>query len=1602
MKKKKFSWDKYASILLAICLFVHTPLSALANTSKIAMHEEQANVSALFTQEISEDKKSVLVQMELTAQEGVVLKEVILPDGVSVYPETRDGITGFRQEQESSVKNRVEYAVLKNENVKFIVSYSTVLGESQEMTFTYDVNGIQEDVQEDTKEDSTETKEETNKDSTTFSNSAETPSQYFIFVPTSKTIIGYTSSVDAPKDVVIPRQINGVDVEHIGERAFAGQQITSITLHDGILTIADEAFRHNSLTDVQIPDSVTSIGSSAFEGNGKLSSLQIGSGVTKIGNRAFYSANITNLQIPDNVTTLGAYAFFENPITSLTIGSGITRIEESTFYKAKISDVVIPDSITYIGESAFQANRSLTSVTLSSNLTSIGDFAFNDTALQHVTIPNLVQEIGDSAFAQNANLASIMLGNALTTIGSHAFKETKITSLTIPNSVSSIGVDAFLDSDELLDIQITTKDKDAITGAPWGAAYATVYWSNGETDAKLLRIDPYIYNPLEKSIVKYTGVDKNVVISETLTYNGKIYPVEIIGANAFSQTQITGVTLPDSVTEIQNNAFSSNTNLTSVTFGSGITKIGELAFSYTGLTSISIPDTVVHIGANAFSNINTLSQIHIPTKYPNEIVGAPWGADSSVSIYWKSNNTSCFYVTQDGFIAGLKPLQHDQCIDDHQTIHIPNTVDGVQIVGILDNAFKGKGINTLTFESNSSVQTIKRNAFAENNITSLVLPDSVLTIEEAAFADNTSLTSLVLGNSVTTIGAGAFSGNGLNSVIIPDSVLTIEAGAFQNTLLTSLILGSNVREIKENAFKGTSLVTIDIPDSVVIIENNAFSTTTLLDINIPTKNQGTIDGAPWGAEYAQIHWMDQMEDASIVDIAPYKFNRKTNTILQYIGSAAETLEIPSILTYDGQEYPVNVIESKAFSRANIKNVVISDGIKTIGTGAFLDNRNLRTVKIGDGVTHISNAAFDNCSALQSIEIGKNVKFIGDKIIGKSKVKSIIIPENVETITNLAFANALSLAEIRVMQVRDTSPIKNNQPWGARTDTKVLYLGEFPVFTHTVERNDGEHRRTLALNVNVDKGHIIELTLPDGKKETIGKRDHDFTYDVFEDGEYTFQAIETTGVESVYKVVLDDIGEVEIDGNDFEIPVNVAPNATIDQVIQLANATATDKDTKNSLQVQISDSDLEKVKALTNEGEQTTITISATSDKNKSASKEITVTATSAKVNVTVSFDSMGGSAVNSIQVQEGEKVSKPNPDPTKLGYVFDGWYKDTQYVEQWNFDQDRVEQIDITLYAKWEEDDMQTTLTAEDVILKASEAKVLQSKEDLIPFNKAVVTLGDNTKKIPEEVITNSNEFEDLIQKGIIGSYEVTYRYRSLETSAKVTIVDDESIVDQDRTESIYAQNAIISQTEAKALLDERALIDVNSASAVLANGNAVDKNEIQVGIDTDDFAKIKAGEIGSYEVTYMYNTVSKTVKVTVVKDGSEIDQNRTESIYAEDGEITQTQAKQLANVEALIPHNKASVTLADGTETVPTGVMTDFATIQTGAIGEYEVTYSYNTVSKKVVIKVIADGTITAENAIISQTEAKALANKEALIPYNKASVTLADGSRSERWIRD
>ena len=173
--------------------------------------------------------------------------------------------------------------------------------------------------------------------------------------------------------------INATDVEVTGRAS--GNTATDIvipsTASDGtttysVTTIGDDAFYGNALTSVTIGNSVTTIGESAFYGNA-LTSVIIPDSVTTIGDYAFQVNALTSVTIPDSVTTIGDGAFYGNALTSVTIGNSVTTIESQAFKNNALTSVVIPDSVTSIGQNVFN-NNALTSAHFGGNF---GDFQLN-------------------------------------------------------------------------------------------------------------------------------------------------------------------------------------------------------------------------------------------------------------------------------------------------------------------------------------------------------------------------------------------------------------------------------------------------------------------------------------------------------------------------------------------------------------------------------------------------------------------------------------------------------------------------------------------------------------------------------------------------------------------------------------------------------------------------------------------------------------------------------------------------------------------------------------------------------------------------------------------------------------------------------------------------------------------------------------------------------------------------------------------------------------------------------------------------------------------------------------------------------------------------
>lgn len=215
-----------------------------------------------------------------------------------------------------------------------------------------------------------------------------------------------------------------------------------------VTSIGDSAFQGNFLTSVSLPNTVTNIGTGAFANCAKLKSLTIPTNVHTIGAAAFSSCyNLSAVSIPNSVQILGYFAFSGCiSLVSATIGNSITNLEDSVFDGcSSLTSITIPDSVARFGTSAFSGCSSLTSVTIPDGVARIDNSVFlNCSSLTNLTFGTSVTSIGSLAFLGCSKLGSIIIPNSVTSIGDSAFYGcTSLTNVVIPDGVTTIWGDTF-------------------------------------------------------------------------------------------------------------------------------------------------------------------------------------------------------------------------------------------------------------------------------------------------------------------------------------------------------------------------------------------------------------------------------------------------------------------------------------------------------------------------------------------------------------------------------------------------------------------------------------------------------------------------------------------------------------------------------------------------------------------------------------------------------------------------------------------------------------------------------------------------------------------------------------------------------------------------------------------------------------------------------------------------------------------------------------------------------------------------------------------------------------------------------------------------------
>lgn len=142
----------------------------------------------------------------------------------------------------------------------------------------------------------------------------------------------------------------------------------------------------------------------------------------------------------------------------------------------------------------------------------------------------------------------------------------------------------------------------------------------------------------------------------------------------------------------------------------------------------------------------------------------------------------------------------------------------VKIIGT--RAFNGNySITSVIFPN--SLTTIDEAAFQSSSLSSVLIPNSVTSISRYAFSF-TKLTSISLPNSLSTITDQSFRGTLISAITIPDSVRVIELGAFMDTQLSSIVFGKNLSEIGSIAFQNTKFVNVILPDTIKVLGSKVF------------------------------------------------------------------------------------------------------------------------------------------------------------------------------------------------------------------------------------------------------------------------------------------------------------------------------------------------------------------------------------------------------------------------------------------------------------------------------------------------------------------------------------------------------------------------------------------------------------------------------------------------------------------------------------------------------------------------------------------------------------------------------------------------------------
>lgn len=589
---------------------------------------------------------------------------------------------------------------------------------------------------------------------------------------------------------------------------------------------------------------------------------------------------------------------------------------------------------------------------------------------------------------------------------------------------------------------------------------------------------------------------------------------------------------------------------------------------------------------------------------------------------------------------------------DH--VVIPQMIDGKSVTAIGDGAFQSKSIQSL--ELPDGLVSIGRLAFQRNLLTSLEIPGSVKSIGNNAFSVN-ALTSLTIHDGVETIGNSAFNNNQLTVLSLPNSVTTIGAYAFFTNNISSLELPEYLVEINEYSFSSNKLTNIDIPGSVEIIGDSAFIGNRILELEIP---------------------------ATVTTIGDRAFFYNALTVVTFLGTPTLGSNVFGDQYLNGEnQYMYNWYTDNEYTQLWNNTVSDPSTIYTAWTrnritfesngGSRVSNRFVTFGQMAPTVMPPTKTEHTFAGWFKETELIHSWDFNTDTVIRNITLYAKWIPNTYTVSFNSNGGTSIASQTIAydAQVIPPANPTREGYAFdGWYTDSGFTTAWNFD--TSLVKTNTTLYAKWIThsytVNFQTNGGTLVAAqTIAHDEKVVFPATPSRTGYTL--EGWYTDSELTTAWNFNTNLVQENMTLYAKWTVNTYTVSFQTNGGTEVDtQTVAFEN--------KVSLPVAPIKAEHSFEGWYTDSG----LTAAWNFDYNV-VLKNMTLYAKWTLNTYLVNFQSNGGSNVESQQITYDGRVTSP-VDPSKVGYIFDGWYTNATLTTPWSFSNDLVKES-MTLYAKW-------------------------------------------------------------------------------------------------------------------------------------------------------------------------------------------------------------------------------------------------------------------------------------------------------------------------------